>query len=132
MRAGTFMTLMLATSACAERAEPLPSDSKEIERSRSPDGKVDAILYVTPTDPLSSDIQSVRLEPVSLKAQWHGIIARATHTQGKLGLRWRADTLLEIVYRRGHIYDFNNQWWAYGLTKKDEPHFVEIQLSKEQ
>jgi hypothetical protein len=126
-----FTTLVVTTIACGGRGT-LPSDSEEIDRVRSPDGKVDAVIYVTPTDPLSSDIQSVRLEPVGEKAEWHSIVARATHTQGKLGLRWRSDTLLEVVYRRGHIYDFNNEWWTYSLSpNKDQVRIVELQLSKE-
>src|SRR3954468_11275803 len=113
MRGHLLVIMALATLGCGGRRKPTspPSDSKEIERVRSPDGKVDAVVYLTLTDPLSSDIQSVRLEPVGEKVEWHGIVARATHTDGKkLGLRWLQDTVLEIVYRRGHIYDFDNQW----------------------
>lgn len=128
------MSLGLTILACADRSpDPLPSDATEIERVRSPDGKVDAVIYLTPTDPLSSDIQSLRLEPVGEKGEWHGIVARATHTQGKkLGLRWASDTLLEVIYHRGHIYDFDNQWWTYRLSpNKKEVHFVELRLVKE-
>jgi hypothetical protein len=132
MRAAVLMILGLASVACSDHDGWLPSDSQEIDRIRSPDGKVDAVIYLTPTDPLSSDIQSVRLEPVGEKGEWHGIVARAAHTHGRLGLRWASDTLLEIVYRRGHIYDFNNQWWTYKLSPtKDQVHFVELRLSKE-
>jgi hypothetical protein len=122
---------MLGCGSHRESASP-PSD-KEIERVRSPDGKVDAVIYLTLTDPLSSDIQSVRLEPVGEKLEWHGIVVRATHTDGKkLGLRWVQDTVLEIVYSRGHIYDFDNQWWTYRIApNKDEAHFVELRLSRE-
>ena len=47
----------------------------------------------------------------------------------KLGLRWLSDTLLGVVYRHGHIYDFDNQWWTYRLSpNNDEVHFVELRL----
>ena len=127
------MSLVLILS-CADRSpDPLPSDATEIDRVRSPDGRVDAVIYLTPTDPLSSDVQSLRLEPVGEKGEWHGIVARATHTQGKkLGLRWVSDTLLEVIYHRGHIYDFNNEWWTYRLSpNKKEVRFVELRLVKE-
>jgi hypothetical protein len=132
MRAAVLTILALWSVACCDYDDWLPSDSKEIDRVGSPDGKVDAVLLLTRTDPLSSDVQTVRLEPVGEKAEWHGIMARAAHTHGKLGLRWGSDTLLEIVYRRGHIYDFNNEWWTYKLSpNKDEVRFVELRLSKE-
>jgi len=133
MRAAVLLGFVLLIAACGRNGHHLASDSKEIDRVRSPDGKVDAVLYLTPTDPLSSDIQSVRLEPVGEKLEWHGIVARAEHTDGKkLGLRWVQDTVLEIVYAHGHVYDFNNEWWTYSLSpNKDEPHFVELRLSRE-
>jgi hypothetical protein len=138
MRPAVLTTFAFVIAACLDRpaargSDPLPSGSTEMERLRSPDGKVDAVLYLTRTDPLSSDIQSLRLEPVGEKGEWHGIVARATHTEGKkLGLRWVSDTLLEVVYHRGHIYDFDNEWWTYRLSpNKDEVHFVELRLSKE-
>jgi hypothetical protein len=135
MRAAALLAFGLSILGCPDRSDPpdpLSSDAREIDRLRSPDGKVDAVLSVTPTDPLSSDIQSVRLEPVGVKAEWDGIVARATHNPGKLGMRWLSDTLLLITYRGGHIYDFDNLWWTYKLSpKKDEVHFVELRLSKE-
>src|SRR5690349_18875442 len=118
MRLAVILGSALFTLACADHSNPLPSDSIELERLRSPDGKVDAVLYLTPTDPLSSDIQSVRLEPVGAKGEWHGIVARAERTPGELGMRWLSDTLLEIVYRGGHIYGFNNEWYTYQLSPK--------------
>ena len=134
MRAAVLLAFGLSILACPDRPDPpdpLPSD-KEIDRLRSPDGKVDAVLYVTPTGPLSSDVQSVRLEPVGVKAEWDGIVARVTHNPGYLAMRWLSDTLLLITYRGGHIYDFDNQWWTYKLSpKQDEVHFVELRLSKE-
>jgi hypothetical protein len=126
------MIFGLAGAACSAGEDWLPSDSEEIDRVRSPDGKVDAVIFLTRTDPLSSDIQTIRLEPVGKRAEWHGIVARATHTQGKLGLRWVTDTLLEVVYHRGHIFDFDNEWWTYSLSpNKAAAHFVELRLSKE-
>jgi len=74
----------------------------------------------------------VRLEPVGEKLEWHGIVARATHTDTNLAMRWLSDTLLEIAYRHGHIYDFDNQWWTRKLSPgKDQVHFVELRLSQE-
>jgi hypothetical protein len=74
----------------------------------------------------------VRLEPVGVKAEWDGIVARATHNPGYLGMRWLAETVLLITHRGGHIYDFDNQWWTYRLSpKQHEVHFVELLLRKE-
>jgi hypothetical protein len=130
MRAPVLLSFLLLIAACAN-GHQLASDSTELDRIRSPDGRVDAVLYLTPTDPLSSDIQTVRLEPVGVPAEWHGIVARAERTEGKLALRWLSDTLVEIVYRGGHIYDFNNEWWSYKLSpQKGEAHIVELRLSK--
>ena len=130
MRAAVLTTLALVIPACVDREpDPLPSGSTEIERLRSPDGKVDAVLYLTRTDPLFRYSIPSAGAPGE-KPEWHGIVARATHTQGKkLGLRWLSDTLFEVVYRRGHIYDFDNQWWTYRLSpNNDEVHFVELRL----
>jgi hypothetical protein len=132
MRSATLTSLAVMTFACGGGRGYLASNAKELGRHRSPNGKVDAVLYLTPTDPLSSDVQTVRLEPVGAKGDWHGIVARAEHIDGRLGMQWLSDTLLEITYQSGHIYDFDNQWWTYQFSpKKDDPYFVELLLKKQ-
>ena len=106
-------------------------DKIEEQRIRSPDGKVDAILERTPTDPLSSDVLSVRLAPVGAKLEWEGVILYATHTDSTFKMRWLADRLLEISYGTGHMSGFDNEWWTYRLDPKGEnAYFVEIRLIK--
>jgi hypothetical protein len=108
----------------------LGQDTEE-QRLRSPDGKVDAILNRTPTDPLSSDVLSIRLEPVGVKQEAKGDVLYATHTDSTFAMRWAASRLLEVTYAAGHIYDFDNEWWTYQLGPKHEhAYFVEIRLIK--
>jgi hypothetical protein len=131
VRSAALLVSVLTLPACPGGGNQLPSDSKQLERLRSPDGKVDAVLYLTPTDPLSSDVQTVRLEPVGAKGEWHGIVARARYAQGPLGMRWLSDTLLEITYRGGHVYDFDNEWWTYQVSPKNSLRMVELLLRKQ-
>jgi hypothetical protein len=117
-----------------DSGEPTPSNfgqDTEEQRLRSPDGKVDAVLDRTPTDPLSSDVLSIRLEPVGTKPESNGVVLYATHTDSAFAMRWAANRLLEVTYSAGNIYDFDNQWWTYRLDPKHEnAYFVEIQLIK--
>jgi hypothetical protein len=100
----------------------------EEQRLRSPDGNVDAILDRTPTDPLSSDVWTIRLEPVGVKRESKDVL-HATHTDSVFAMRWAADRLLEVTYSTGNIYDFDNQWWTYQLHPRHKnAYFVEIRL----
>ena len=104
----------------------------EEKRLRSPDGKVDAVLYRTPTDPLSSDILSIRLEPVGAKLEWDGVVLHATHTDTTFAMRWAAERLLEVTYAKGHLSGFDNEWWTYRLDPQNRSaYFVEIRLIKQ-
>jgi len=90
----TSVLLLLVAPVVAACAAP----RKDIEeqRLRSPDDRVDAVLYRTPTDPLSSDILSIRLEPVGAKLEWDGVMLYATHTDSAFAMRWAADAFLRL------------------------------------
>ena len=125
----TSVLLVLVAPVLAACAAP----RKDIEeqRLRSPDHRVDAVLYRTPTDPLSSDILSIRLEPVGAKLEWDGVVLHATHTDSAFAMRWAADRLLEVTYARGHLSGFDNEWWTYRLDPHNRrAYFVEIRLIK--
>ena len=123
----TSVLLLLVAPVVAACAAP----RKDIEeqRLRSPDDRVDAVLYRTPTDPLSSDILSIRLEPVGAKLEWDGVMLYATHTDSAFAMRWAADRLLEVTYAHGHLSGFENEWWTYRLDPRSRrAYFVEIRL----
>jgi hypothetical protein len=119
---------LLATVALGCRGA-LARPPAEEQRIRSPDGRVDAVVYRTRTDPLSSDVLSVRLEPIGARAEHDQAVLHAEHTG--LKIRWLQDRLLEVAYNQGEISGFYNTWW----TREVDPagnatYFVEVLLVK--
>jgi hypothetical protein len=82
----------------------------------------------TVTDPLSSDIFSVRLEPVGVQPDDERDLLRAEHTG--LGIRWVQDRVLEVSYSQGEISGFYNLWWTRRFDPEGETYFVELLLVK--
>lgn len=133
---GIWFLISVLFSGCGPtekdpRASLVSGSEIEEQRVRSPDGRVDAILERTPTDPLSSDVLSIRLAPVGAKLEWEGVVLYATHTDTTFKMRWAADRVFEISYGTGHMFGFDNEWWTYRLDpKRETAYFVEIRLIK--
>ena len=119
---------LLATLAVGCRGTSARPPTEE-QRIRSPDGRVHAVVYRTRTDPLSSDVLSVRLEPIGAKAEHDQAVLHAEHTS--LRIRWLQDRLLEVAYSQGEISAFYNTWWTQRLDPEGKStYFVEVVLVK--
>ena len=117
-----------------ETAKVLKSPHKEIERVKSPDGLVDAILIEIETDPLSANGFIICLAPSGtdikhLTRSYEPNIFYANRLQD-LRLVWREPKLLEIRYKRAAVLRFRNNHWIRGVGGQ-EAYEVELRLMPE-
>jgi hypothetical protein len=117
-----------------ETARILKSPHKEIERVKSPDGLVDAILVEVETDPLSANGFIICLAPSgtdleNLTRSYEPNIFYANRLQ-HLKLVWREPKFLEIRYNRAAVLRFRNYHWMTGIGGQ-ESYKVELRLMPE-
>ena len=117
-----------------ETARILKSPHKEIERVKSPDGLVDAILIEVETDPLSSNVfiiclakSGTRVEDLAGSSEPN--IFKANRLQD-LKLIWSEPKFLQISYKNAAVLAFRNYHWMTGVEGQ-ESYKVELRLLPE-
>ncbi len=130
IRIGALLLLFCAVAGCGEGTDTF---EVEVDRVRSPDGKVDAVLtrlgggggatvgylwwvYLVPAGvPISN-----RQEP----------IIRATHVAPKFGMMWDGTHLLNVTYHKAVFSHFKNIWYGPRSNETWEDR-VEVRLRHE-
>jgi hypothetical protein len=103
---------------------------KEVWRSSSPDGKVDAVLMNYDAGATTSLIEMLYLVPAGQRiGYWDRTLQKylplftADHTKGRT-ITWSGERLLEIKYEKARIKHFRNH--AYPLARQACYDVVEI------
>lgn len=100
--------------------------SEEIERIKSPDGRVELVVTQSSGGATTSTLYKVFLVPTGQPPKENEEKFIADHIQG-MSIEWSKAGLVSIGYREARIYKFSNFWVSKDL---DEAHYVvELKLS---
>jgi hypothetical protein len=111
--------IAIATSSSACTGQPI----RELQRVRSPDGKVDAVLVLRPTGTVAPDVYQIYIVAHDSPVTWTYMVLSGDKMVNP-HLVWKTARLLEFFYSQAHIVTFKNAWECPIL----ETHPVEIRL----
>ena len=109
IRLFTFMVLtifFLAIFACSLLS---PCSQSEVERVKSPDNKVEAVLVKNDCGATTSETYNVYVVSIGEKIVKNKSVFNADHVDN-LSLFWRKAKYLEIKYNQARIFHFENFW----------------------
>jgi DNA/RNA-binding domain of Phe-tRNA-synthetase-like protein len=86
-----------------------PCNETQVERVKSPDGKVEAVLVKKDCGATTSESFNVFIVGSGNKTEEKDLIFKADHVDG-FSLTWRDSKFLEIKYKQARIFHFMNFW----------------------
>jgi len=121
LKRSLLLAPLLILTACS-------CEDTEIQRVKSPDGKVEAVNVQSNCGATTAYSEQVYIVPMGGKFPTEGKFAQfiADHTDG-LEIVWREQKVLEVRYNKARIFKFSNFW-----ESKDVENFeyvVEIRLN---
>lgn len=119
-----MIALITILSSCSLSS---PCNQTEVERVKSTDGKVQAVLIKSDCGATTSVVYSVYMVGAGKKAEEKDLLFKADHIEG-FSLFWREPKFLEIKYKQARIFQFMNFWqskdvdnFAYVVEVRETP-----------
>lgn len=103
-------------------------DKQEMQRARSPDNQVDAVLVRINGGATTAFAWNLYLVPAGAKAEGHSTFNADVRTSDPVTLAWKAPGLLEVAYPEARINEFTNAWSAQ--VSSDSTYHVELMLRR--
>jgi hypothetical protein len=122
-----LFALLGAAASCDTRSTS--EKRRELLRTRSPDGAIDAVVEYVSTDHLSADIQEVYLVPARETPKFGNErrILYVSHLNRPLELRWHGDSLIEVAFDEAYIQAFSNV--EYVRRPGESTRIIELRLA---
>lgn len=100
-------------------------DFVEIERSRSPDGRVEAIVKSGSIDATTPNVVELYIVQSGADVKDENLVLVGDHFQD-VTISWRRDRFLDITYLEGRIFRYQNFWQSKAVDEYS--YVVEIRL----
>lgn len=81
----------------------------ELERIKSPDGKVEAVLVERDSGPTTSSVFKIFIVLIGETYKDSNLVFVGDHID-QLSVKWRKAKFLDIKYKEGRIFEFCNFW----------------------